>query len=213
MAFNETFNNPSNDRFTRSLPIGGCSHTPGHGRRVNLWMRAAVVITLFSSGLATAGEKRPNILFLFADDQCFETIRALTDPDPAAEVTGIHDIETPNLDRLVRRGLTFRHAYNMGSWSGAVCVASRTMLNTGRFLWRAHAVYQTSEAERKAGRFWSEHLKQAGYDTYFSGKWHVRANARRAFDYVRHVRGGMPKQTPQGYNPVSYTHLTLPTKA
>jgi len=200
MAFNETFNNPSNDRFTRSLPIGGCSHTPGHGRRVNVWMQAAVIITLFSSGLATAGEKRPNILFLFADDQCFETIRALTDPDPAAEVTGIHDIETPNLDRLVRRGLTFRHAYNMGSWSGAVCVASRTMLNTGRFLWRAHAVYQTSEAERKAGRFWSEHLKQAGYDTYFSGKWHVRANARRAFDYVRHVRGGMPKQTPQGYN-------------
>ncbi len=32
---------------------------------------------------------------------------------------GQTDIETPNLDRLARRGATFTHAYNMGSWSGA----------------------------------------------------------------------------------------------
>ncbi|MDP7303556.1 MAG: sulfatase-like hydrolase/transferase, partial [Pirellulaceae bacterium] len=39
-----------------------------------------------------------------------------------------------------------------------------------------------------------------GYDTYFSGKWHVRANAEKAFDFVNHVRPGMPNQTAQGYN-------------
>ena len=159
-----------------------------------------LVAAVFATTPTTAAEKRPNILFLFADDQCFETVRALATQALQPGTPSVHDIETPNLDRLVRRGLTFRHAYNMGSWSGAVCVASRTMLNTGRFLWRAHAVYQTTEGERQAGRFWSEHLKRAGYDTYFSGKWHVRANAQRAFDYVRHVRGGMPKQTSQGYN-------------
>ena len=42
------------------------------------------------------------------------------------------DIETPNIDQLVIAGTTFSHAYNMGSWSGAVCVESRTMLITGR---------------------------------------------------------------------------------
>ncbi len=136
-------------------------------------------------------EQRPNILFLFADDQCYETIRAFHHED---------QIETPNLDRLVARGTTFERCYNMGSWSGAVCVASRTMLNTGRFVWSAHAVYKTSEQERQAGRWWSEYLKQAGYRTYFSGKWHCRAKAERAFDVVRHVRGGMPKQTDAGYN-------------
>jgi choline-sulfatase len=42
-------------------------------------------------------------------------------------------------------------------------------------------------------------MKGAGYRTYMTGKWHVRANATKAFDVSAHVRGGMPKQTPQGY--------------
>lgn len=133
---------------------------------------------------------RPNILFLFADDQCFQTIHALNNDE----------VQTPNLDWLVRNGTTFTHAYNMGSWSGAVCVASRTMLNTGRMLWRAQRVYKTAEKERAAGRFWSEILRKAGYETYFTGKWHVPANAKKAFDHAEHIRGGMPRQTPQGYN-------------
>jgi choline-sulfatase len=144
-----------------------------------------------SQGAAAEGrQEKPNILFLFADDQAYDTIRAL----------GNEEVETPHLDRLVRSGVTFTHAYNQGSWSGAVCVASRTMLNTGRFLWRADAVYRTSEQERQAGRWWSEYLKRAGYDTYMTGKWHVRADADKAFDFAVHVRGGMPQQTPQGYN-------------
>ncbi|MFG0334755.1 MAG: sulfatase-like hydrolase/transferase [Maioricimonas sp. JB049] len=133
---------------------------------------------------------RPNVLFLFADDQCYETIRAF----------GHADIDTPHLDRLVERGTTFTRCYNMGSWSGAVCVASRTMLNTGRFLWRANEIYKTSEQERQEGRWWSEYMKQAGYRTYMTGKWHVRANAEKAFDVAVDVRGGMPNQTPAGYN-------------
>lgn len=134
--------------------------------------------------------ERPNVLFIFADDQAFDTIRAL----------GNTEIETPNLDRLVRSGTTFTHAYNQGSWSGAVCLASRTMLNSGRFLWRAEAIYQASEAERQAGRWWSEQLRAAGYDTYMTGKWHCKAQAEKAFDFVTHIRGGMPNQTPQGYD-------------
>ena len=142
------------------------------------------------SAPAGASDAKPNVLFIFADDQMYNTIRAL----------GNDEVETPNLDRLARRGVTFTHAYNQGSWSGAVCVASRTMLNTGRFLWHADAVYKTSEQERQAGRWWSEYMKTAGYDTYMTGKWHVRADAEEAFDYAAHVRPGMPKQTPEGYN-------------
>ena len=134
--------------------------------------------------------KKPNILFIFADDQCYETIRHL----------GITDIETPNLDRLMKSGTSFTRAYNMGSWSGAVCVASRHMLNTGRFIWRAEQASKKAEDERAAGRFWSENMKDAGYKTYMTGKWHVRASAEKCFDVTRNVRGGMPNQTPQGYN-------------
>ena len=149
-----------------------------------------VCLLLLANSQARA--KQPNILFIFADDQCFDTLREW----------GNEEIETPNLDRLARSGVTFRRAYNMGSWSGAVCVASRTMLNTGRFLWRAHEVHPHLENERSEGRFWSEYLREAGYETYFSGKWHVGKSkiAEAAFDNVRHIRPGMPNQTPAGYN-------------
>ncbi|MBT3667434.1 MAG: sulfatase-like hydrolase/transferase [Opitutae bacterium] len=136
------------------------------------------------------GKQKPNILFIFADDQCFETVGHL----------GLTDIETPNLDRLMKSGTSFTRAYNMGSWSGAVCVASRHMLNTGRFLWRAEKASRTAEAEREAGRFWSENMKAAGYKTYMTGKWHVRAKAENCFDVTSNVRGGMPNQTQEGYN-------------
>ncbi len=139
---------------------------------------------------AFAADEAPNVLFIFADDQCYRTIAAL----------GNSEIKTPNLDRLARRGTTFSHCFNMGSWSGAVCVASRTMLNTGRSVWRAQEVYGKAEQERKAGRWWSEYMKGAGYRTYMTGKWHVRADAARAFDVVADVRGGMPNQTPAGYH-------------
>ncbi|GAA4433886.1 sulfatase-like hydrolase/transferase [Bremerella cremea] len=149
-----------------------------------------ILATLFVSMAHAEETSKPNLLFLFADDQSYE----------AVGYRGMTQVKTPNIDRLAARSLSFTHAYNQGSWSGAVCVASRTMLNTGRFVWRANDVYKTAEAERSAGRFWSEHLKKAGYQTYMTGKWHVPANAAKAFDVTGHVRGGMPKQTPEGYN-------------
>jgi arylsulfatase A-like enzyme len=163
-------------------------------KRWPLCLVLLVLVTMarseFSTTRADDVAKRPNILFIFSDDQCFDALGAL----------GNDQVQTPNLDRMVRSGLTFTHAYNMGSWSPAVCVASRTMLNTGRFLWRAEAVYGTAEQERQAGRWWPLLIKSAGYDTYMTGKWHVRADAERSFDFVTHVRPGMPNQTPEGYH-------------
>src|SRR6056300_2031597 len=118
---------------------------------MNLRTRLCAFVVVLGGVTLSAAEK-PNILFLFADDQCFETIGAL----------GLTDIETPNLDRLVERGTTFTRAYNMGSWSGAVCVASRHMLNTGAFVWQAQRASNRAEDERIEGRWWSEYMKKAG---------------------------------------------------
>lgn len=156
-------------------------------RSISLLLLGLAVWGLGNSAFA---QSRPNVLFIFADDQCYETIRAF----------GHTDIETPNLDRLAQRGTTFTHAYNMGSWSGAVCVASRTMLITGRNLWRAHAVYNTTDRERQLERLWPQLMSKQGYDTYFTGKWHIRTDANKVFDVAQNVRPGMPKDTPQGYN-------------
>ncbi|MDO8544423.1 MAG: sulfatase-like hydrolase/transferase [Opitutaceae bacterium] len=153
---------------------------------------SAIVLLLGSllCATASAAASRPNILFLFADDQSYETIRAF----------GHTDIETPNLDRLAKMGTTFTHAYNMGSWSGAVCVASRTMLITGRSVWDAEAIYKTTDKERQAGVLWPQLLKKAGYRTYMTGKWHIQTDAAKCFDVARHVRAGMPKTVPASYN-------------
>ncbi len=156
---------------------------------VRLSLLAIACCWLFG-GVASAADSKPNVLFIFADDQCFDTINAC----------GNSEIETPHLDQLARRGTRFSHCYNMGSWSGAVCVASRTMLNSGRFIWNANSIYNQSEKERQAGRWWPSQMKAAGYRTYMTGKWHCRADAGKSFDRVADVRGGMPRQTEAGYN-------------
>ncbi len=133
---------------------------------------------------------RPNFVFLFTDDQAFETIRSL----------GNEEIETPNLDRLVRRGTSFTHAYNMGSWHEAVCICSRTMLMTGRFVWSAKSREKRLEEESKARRLWPQALHKAGYETFIAGKWHVGIAPQQVFDHVKNIRPGMPLDSPLAYN-------------
>jgi choline-sulfatase len=137
-----------------------------------------------------ADEKdKPNILFIFADDHSYDSVHA----------TGNDEVQTPNIDTIARAGTRFNHTYNMGAWGGAVCMASRAMLNSGRFVWHAHKLKMKDEAD--ANRTWSMQMKSAGYETYFTGKWHVAGlKPDDVFDNLGTVRGGMPKQTPEGYN-------------
>lgn len=150
---------------------------------------ASLAVGLSAFGPAQASPQgqgsQPNILFLFADDMSYETISA----------AGLLDIDTPNLDRLVANGTSFTHAYNMGAYNGAVCAASRAMLNSGRTLWNATFVAHTGfkmQTEADEGRMWSQRMKQAGYRTYMTGKWHVGVAPEHVFDQAPAVRGGMP---------------------
>lgn len=126
----------------------------------------------------------PNIVFLFTDDQTYETISAL----------GNDVIQTPNLDRLVNGGATFTHAYNMGGWHGAVCVASRSMIISGQSVWRAkerETLWRQGDT-LAINETWGRLMASRGYNTYMSGKWHVQVPAERVFDIVRNERPGMP---------------------
>lgn len=162
--------------------------------RCRFWLVVAIFLT--ASCLAPAADRiaakptaeKPNILFIFTDDQAPDTIHAW----------GNQQVQTPNMDRLVEAGCSFTHAHNQGGWNGAVCLASRKMINTGRFLWNAHA--ENLNERVKDRKMWSQLMSQAGYETYFTGKWHVDAKPEKIFDHVAHVRPGMPNQTPAGYN-------------
>ena len=103
---------------------------------------------------------RPNILFLLADDQRPDTIAAL----------GNDRIETPNLDSLVRQGMTFRRA----TCSYPICVVSRAEILTGMHGWQNGVDGMSRTGFRQNVTFWAETLQRSGYQTWYVGKWHTR---------------------------------------
>ncbi len=123
---------------------------------------------LLLPGEVTAAPRRPNILFLLADDQRFSTIRALNNPE----------VQTPNLDSLARRGVAFTNAYIMGGTQGGVCVPSRSMLLTGRTLFHVPRSMVNNpyspDIPDDAWTTFPETLRKASYTTFGTGKWHNR---------------------------------------
>jgi arylsulfatase A-like enzyme len=133
-------------------------------RRIAAGATCALLFTLggaaaqVSAGSSSTG-KRPNILFVLTDDQRWDTIAAL----------GGSQVQTPNLDRLVRRGFSFSNAYCMGSMVGAVCLPSRTMILTGRSLWRIPSNPRAPQAADGIPVL-PRVLNEAGYVTFHHGK-------------------------------------------
>ena len=109
--------------------------------------------------------KKPNILVLFTDDQRFDAVAEL----------GNKEITTPNMDSLVRSGVTFTHTHIMGALGGAVCMPSRGMLMTGKSLFQMHRDASYIPA---GDIMMPEHFRAGGYTTFGTGKWH---NGREAY--------------------------------
>lgn len=138
-------------------------------------MRTPLLCALLLASVASAAE-RPNILFIFADDQRADTIHALGNPVA----------KTPNLDKLAKRGLAFNRAYMQGGHNGATCVPSRAMLLSGQNLF-------TIDEKLMRDECWPEAFGKSGYTTFISGKWHNGTPALiRNFKVARSVFvGGM----------------------
>jgi len=123
---------------------------------------------------------KPNVLFLFTDDQRFDTIHAL----------GNDEIITPNLDKLVENGTVFTHAHIPCGTSAAVCMPSRAMLHTGRTLFHIEREGQEIPKEHVT---MGEAFQKAGYRTFGTGKWHngTESYARSFTDGANIFFGGM----------------------
>lgn len=125
-----------------------------------------VVSFLFALTNAIAEEtsRRPNVLFLFADDMRADSIAALGNPT----------VKTPHLDELARHGFVFQNAYCLGGNSPAVCTPSRNMLLSGNafFRWKNFSPPNGRVGSISPGKGPNLplSLRDAGYVTYHHGK-------------------------------------------
>jgi arylsulfatase A-like enzyme len=115
---------------------------------------------LLALALSASAAERPNVLFLFTDDQRFDTIHAL----------GNDRIKTPNIDRLVKDGVSFTNAYIMGGTCMAVCTPSRASLFSGRTLWNLESQGDWDFAIPQRFKTMAEVFRESGYTTFATGK-------------------------------------------
>ena len=101
---------------------------------------------------------RPNFLFMIADDHRHSALGAL----------GTEAVSTPAFDKMIADGTCFTQAHIMGSTSGAVSMPSRGMLMSGCGL------FHTPDPLPVDVPLLPELLRQNGYRTFGTGKWHNR---------------------------------------
>lgn len=132
-------------------------------------MRCLLVLTflLAFSAAAPAAGKKPNVIFLFADDMRADSVAALDNPVA----------RTPNLDSLVARGFALTNAYCFGGNSPAVCTPSRNMMLSGNayFRWKDFTPPGKAKAPKGLlapgdGPNFPLSMKAADYLTYHHGK-------------------------------------------
>jgi arylsulfatase A-like enzyme len=107
----------------------------------------------------------PNILWICTDQQRFDTIGALGNPH----------IHTPNIDRLVKEGVGFTHAY----CQNPVCTPSRASFLTGMYPSSVHACMNGNCHWADAAPLVTRLLANAGYDCGLVGKLHLAGAAGR----------------------------------
>jgi arylsulfatase len=145
----------------------------------------AALLLLFVVFPALAQDK-PNILFIVSDDTGYG------DLGPYGGGAG-RGMPTPNIDRLANEGMTFFSFYAQPS-----CTPGRAAMQTGRIPNRSGmttVAFQGQGGGLPAAEWTlASVLKQAGYDTYFTGKWHLGED-----DYA------LPNA--QGYDEMKYAGL------
>jgi arylsulfatase A len=122
-----------------------------------------------------APEKKPNIIFILADDLGFAEIGCY----------GSDRYKTPNIDKLASQGLRFTHGY-----STPLCGPSRAALLTGRYAFRTGATNQDacSQVFTKAEKAIPYYLKPAGYASTMIGKWGQLPDEPSDFSFDEYLR-------------------------
>ena len=113
---------------------------------------------LLFANASFAQQKKPNIIFVLADDLGIDGVSAY----------GADFFKTPVIDKLAKEGIRYTNAYTV-----PLCGPSRALILSGRYGFRTGAVNQdmTGEIKPSAENFMPSILKKAGYTSSMIGKW------------------------------------------
>ena len=120
-------------------------------------IRVVVCFLLLSPILASAADKRPNIILIMADDLGVECLGSY----------GGLSYKTPHLDKIASEGLRFTHAY-----SQPLCTNTRIQIMTGKYNNRNWKFFGILDPKEKT---FGHDMQQAGYDTCIVGKWQLHS--------------------------------------
>ena len=148
------------------------------------------IIVNFQFSFAQKNSSRPNIIFMIADDMGYADLSCY----------GRKDYQTPDLDKLCSQGIKFLNAYA----NAPVCTPTRVALFTGRYPARIpiglHEPLDWGSKDSSVGLSPNHPslpslLKNAGYETYLVGKWHLGFDLKysplkHGFDYFFGFNGG-----------------------
>jgi arylsulfatase A-like enzyme len=173
----------------------------------------------FNSCRSQKKETKPNILFILADDLGYTDLSCM----------GSKYYETPNIDQIARNGMVFTNGYA----ACQVCSPSRASIMTGKFPARhditVHIGSPSGEKWRTRHRYTKmlpaeythnlpakyitlpEALKEAGYTTFFAGKWHLGSKGSWPEDHGFDINiGGWDAGSPSGGYFSPYKNPNLP---
>ncbi len=144
------------------------------------WILLAATQTLSTSAVVAqdrAQSQRPNVIFILTDDQRWDQLSCEGHPY----------LETPHIDRLADEGVRFSHAFVTTS----LCSPSRASYLSGLYA-HTHGVVNNFTDYPADLPSYPRHLKAAGYQTAYIGKWHMGEaddSKRPGFDYWISHRG------------------------
>ena len=127
---------------------------------------------------AASDQKRPNFVYIYADDWRWDCLGVVQKEQ--GDKARFPWLETPRLDKLAQEGIRFRNSFVVNS----LCSPGRACVLTSRYS-HLNGIIGNSKPMSPDTPTLGTHLKQAGYNTAYCGKFHMDSQRERpGFDYV-----------------------------
>jgi len=137
---------------------------------------ASIFLGLGAIASSVSAQKKPNILFIMADDHTSQAISAYE-----GELSEV--FKTPNIDRIAKQGVKFNNCLVTNS----ICTPSRAAIVTGQYS-QHNEVYTLDDPLDINKDNVAKRLQKGGYQTAVIGKWHLKGEPT-GFDYYNVLAG------------------------